>query len=276
MGKVSFSLPTGRCGFLARRWAALQAPVAALTPLSMIRRDLRTWKTLEPRTSSGSSTATSRRSWSWGLQPSGRAQGLCWSFSSSISASGLSSPSGTSSSCLAGSAHSPGWPPWGLLRAAKRDLFCREGERRGSDSPADHRPQSTSMAVPPWTLPSCQGHRGSPAESGVSGAPEEQPRYCEDQVLPSSLSPAQNSLAQWQESLSLGDGRDAGALGTKLCKWSQPGTVPSSPRLGINPWFPGYPTGFWGFLPALGRNCRVQHEPCPLAKDLWYGVCHLT
>ena len=185
------SLPAGRRGFLACRWVALQAPAAALTPLPTIRRVLKTWKTLEPRTSSGASTAISRRRWSWGLQSGGRAQGLCRSLSSSSSASGLSSPSGMASSCPAGSVPGPGRPRRRLVRALKRDLFCRE--RRGSDSPADHRPRHGH--VPPGPLPSCQGRKGSPADPGAASAPEEQPRRCGGRVLPSTPSPAWNSLA---------------------------------------------------------------------------------
>lgn len=57
---------------------------------------------------------------------------------------------------------------------------------------------------PPKSLPSCRGHRGSPAAPGAAGTPEKQPRRCG--VLPSCPSLAGNPLAQWFVSLLLGDG----------------------------------------------------------------------
>lgn len=153
----------------------------ALTSLPTIRRDLKTWRTRVPLTSCGACTATSRSCWSWGLQPSGRAQGLCGSLSSSIRAWGLSSPSGRSSSSSC---------PEGLVCVPKRDLFC--GERRGSEHPTDPLPpvEPSPSHRAPQPLPSCQGRRGSPAGPGAAGAPEKQPRGGGAQAPPS-----RNSLA---------------------------------------------------------------------------------
>lgn len=75
-------------------------------------------------------------------------------------------------------------------------------------------PRHTPWLCPPGPVPSCQGHRGSPADTGATHDPEKQRRRCSGQVLPSSPSLARNSLAQWLESLLLGDGGDADAVVT--------------------------------------------------------------
>jgi len=58
--------------------------------------------------------------------------------------------------------------------------------------------------------------------------------------------------------------------------------APSSPGWEQTPGFLDLPPGSGGCTPpwkgqtASRSACRVQHQPCPLAKDLWHGICHFT
>lgn len=124
---------------------------------------------------------------------------------------------------------------------------------------------------PPRSLPSCRGHRGSPAAPGAAGTPEKRPRRC--RVLPSSPGLAGNPLAQRLVCVLVAR---RWCHGTKHSEQrvEQVWNSTELARLGINPWFSGSSWVLWA-APHQGKS-RWPHAAfagCSISILPWPGTC---